>query len=57
MGEKTNMNIWLAVLVYLASGIFIVYEKYRLYLQWTTDILIWFVAKSTRHLYSPHSID
>ena len=30
MGEKTNMNIWLAVLVYLASGIFIVYEKNRI---------------------------
>jgi drug/metabolite transporter (DMT)-like permease len=30
MGEKTNMNIWLAVLVYLASGIYIIYEKNRI---------------------------
>jgi drug/metabolite transporter (DMT)-like permease len=30
MGEKTYMNIWLAVLVYLASGIYIIYEKNRI---------------------------
>lgn len=30
MGEKTNINIWLAVLVYLASGIYIIYEKNRI---------------------------
>ena len=30
MGEKINMNIWLAMLVYLASGMFIVHEKNRI---------------------------
>ena len=30
IGEKTNINIWFAVLLYLASGIYIVYEKNKI---------------------------
>jgi drug/metabolite transporter (DMT)-like permease len=30
MGEKTNMNIWISILVYLVSGIYIVYEKNKI---------------------------